>query len=60
MKTFLSIPDANTATGLSAFYLRSGCKDGTIPYIRSGKKYMIDMEAFLEQLHIKAAHKKEV
>lgn len=37
-------------TGLSAHYLRQGCKDGTIPHIRVGRDYRIDMELFSKQL----------
>ena len=47
---FLKIKDAVQATGLSAYYLRSGCKDGTVPHVRSGETYYINVPALLRQL----------
>lgn len=44
-KRFLSIRDAATVTGLSQFYLRNGCRDGSVPCIKSGRKYMVDVQA---------------
>lgn len=44
-KRFLSIRDAATVTGLSQFFLRNGCRDGSVPCIRSGRKYLIDVQA---------------
>ena len=44
-KRFLSIRDAATVTGLSQFYLRNGCREGSVPCIRSGRKYLIDVQA---------------
>lgn len=29
---------------------RNGCKDGTIPHVRSGQTYYIDVSALLKQL----------
>ena len=46
---FLSIKDAVRVTGLSAFSLRRGCKDGTIPHIMAGDKYMINIHLLLER-----------
>ena len=47
---FLKIRDAVAVTGLSAYYLRSGCKDGSIPHITSGQTYLINVPALLEKL----------
>lgn len=47
---FMKIRDACTATGLSMFFLRNGVKDGSIPHIRSGSAYYINVEALLEML----------
>ena len=47
---FMKIRDACQATGLSQFYLRKGCKDGTIPHIKSGDTYYINVPALLKQL----------
>lgn len=44
-RRFLSIRDAATVTGLSQFYLRNGCRDGSVPCIRSGRKYLVDVQA---------------
>lgn len=33
---FQKIPDASRTTGLSQYYLRKGCKEGTVPHIKSG------------------------
>lgn len=49
-KPFLKIADACKATGLSKFYLRKGCKEGTIPHIKSGDTYYINIPALLKQL----------
>lgn len=47
---YMRIKDACTATGLSQFYLRNGCKDGSIPAIRSGSTWYINVPALLEKL----------
>lgn len=47
---FLRIKDAATATGLSQFYLRNGCKDGTVPHVLSGNTFYINIPALLRQL----------
>ena len=46
---FMSIEDAVKATGLSAYSLRQGCKDGSIPHIMSGNKYYINYYKLLER-----------
>lgn len=52
MTPFLKIKDACAATGLSQYYLRQGCKDGTIPHIKSGPTYYVNVPALLEQLGV--------
>ena len=47
--TYFSIRDAATETGISKDYLRKGCRNGTIPHIMCGKKYLIDVPLLLEQ-----------
>lgn len=54
MKPYQRIPEASKATGLSMYYLRSGCRAGTIPHIMSGKVYLINVPALLEQLEKKS------
>lgn len=38
-------------TGFSVKYVRDGCRNGTIPHIRAGSDYRIDMTAWLDLLH---------
>ena len=47
---FPSINGAVFRTGLSAGFIRRGCKDGSIPHIRVGKDYRINMKLWLRQL----------
>lgn len=50
MKPFQKIKEASKTTGLSQYYLRNGCKDGTIPCVRSGATYFINVPALLKML----------
>ena len=50
MVPFQKITEACKTTGLSQYFLRQGCKDGTIPHIKSGGVYYINVQALLEQL----------
>lgn len=52
LKLLMKIEDASEATGLSQFYLRRGCKDGSIPHIKAGKVYMINVPALLDKLGV--------
>lgn len=47
---FMGIRDACAATGLSMFFLRQGCRAGTIPHVRSGEKYFINVPALIRKL----------
>ncbi|MBQ9346089.1 MAG: helix-turn-helix domain-containing protein [Oscillibacter sp.] len=47
---FQKIPDACRTTGLSQYFLRKGCKSGTIPHIRSGPTYYINVPELLRML----------
>lgn len=47
---FQKINEACATTGLSKFYLRNGCKDGSIPHIKSGGVYYINIPALLKKL----------
>ncbi len=51
---FQTISNAVRSTGLSAFYLRTGCKNGKVPHIMSGSTYLIDIPALLQRLHAEA------
>lgn len=52
MKPFMSIKEACQFTGLSQVYLRRGCKDGTVPHIKSGVKYLINVPALMQRLGV--------
>ena len=47
---FQKIQDACKTTGLSMYFLRRGCKDGSIPHVMSGTVYLINVPALLEKL----------
>lgn len=47
---FQKITEACKTTGLSQYYLRQGCKDGTIPHVKSGGVYYINIPALLKTL----------
>ena len=49
---FQGIAQACKTTGLSMYYLRKGCKDGTVPHIKSGTTYMVNVPALLKQLGV--------
>lgn len=49
---FQKIPDACRTTGLSQYYLRKGCRDGSIPCIRSGPTYYVNIPELLKQLGV--------
>lgn len=50
MTPFQKIPEACRTTGLSMYFLRKGCKEGTIPHIKSGPTYYINVPELLKQL----------
>lgn len=50
MKPFASIKEAATITGLSQYWLREGCRSGTVPHIKTGTKFMVNIPALLRQL----------
>lgn len=47
---YQKIKEACRSTGLSQYFLRQGCKTGTIPHIKSGPTYYINVPALLEKL----------
>lgn len=50
MIPFQKIPEAARTTGLSQYYLRGGCKDGTVPHVKSGTVYLVNVPALLRKL----------
>ena len=51
---FQTIPNACTITGLSRLYLRNGCRDGSVPHIKSGNTYYVNIPALLRKLEVTA------
>lgn len=49
---FQTVPSASTITGLSQKFLRDGCKNGSIPHIKSGTDYYINIPALLRKLEV--------
>lgn len=49
---FQGIAQACKTTGLSMYFLRKGCKDGTVPHVKSGSTYMINVPALLRKLGV--------
>lgn len=49
---FQKIQAASRLTGLSTYFLRRGCRDGSIPCVRSGQTYMVNVPALLKQLGV--------
>ena len=47
---FQKIPEACKSTGLRQYFLRKGSPEGTIPHVRSGSVYYIDVWALLKKL----------
>lgn len=52
---FMKIGAASRATGLSQYFLRQGCKDGSIPHIKSGTVYLVNVAKLLRQLDAEGA-----
>ena len=55
-KRYQKIVEACKTTGLSQYFLRTGCKDGSIPHVKSGTVYYIDVPALLYKLRAEAVH----
>lgn len=55
MKVYYTINEAHEETGLSVDYLRKGCKRGTVPHIKSGVKYLINVPMLMEKLEENSA-----
>lgn len=49
---FQKIKQASLITGLSMYCLRNGCKNGTVPHIKSGGVYYINVPALLHALGV--------
>ena len=51
---FMRIKDACKATGLSQYFIRNGCRDGSIPCIKSGTVFFVNVPALLEKLNLES------
>lgn len=49
---FQKIEDAVKTTGLSAFFLRKGCRNGSIPCVRSGRTFYVNIPQLLQQFAV--------
>lgn len=47
---FLRIKAAARYTGLSEYFLRAGCRNGSVPCIRSGQTFFVNIPALLRKL----------
>lgn len=54
-RPFVKIPAASKLTGLSQCAIRKGCRAGTIPHIKNGTVYLIDVDGLMEQMRQAAA-----
>ena len=52
---YQTLSGACRLTGLSINYLREGCKRGTVPHIRCGSEYRVNVPLLLRQLEDEAA-----
>lgn len=53
--TFQSVRGAAEITGLSRYFIIKGCQAGTVPHIKVGTDYRINMPLFLAQLESSSA-----
>lgn len=52
---YQTLSGACRLTGLSVGHLREGCKRGTVPHIRCGSEYRVNVPLLLRQLEDEAA-----
>lgn len=46
---FQKIDEAVRTTGLSGYFLRKGCREGSIPCVRSGRTIYVNVAKLLQQ-----------
>ena len=51
MTQFVGIREAANITGLSQYFIRNGCRAGTLPYILCGNRYKVNLPALQEQMN---------
>ena len=54
---FQTIRNTARLTGLSAYYLRAGCKDGSVPHIMVGSEYRINVPQLLDKLNAESTRR---
>ena len=47
---FVGVKECSKITGLSEYFLRNAIREGLIPVLRSGKKYLVDMNKLTEKM----------
>jgi excisionase family DNA binding protein len=47
---FVGVKECCEITGLSEYFIRNAIRDGLIPVLRTGKKYLIDMDKLTEKM----------
>lgn len=52
---YQSIRGPSRISGLAQGFIRAGCKNGTIPCLRVGQEYRVNMSLFLQQLEAESA-----
>ena len=50
-KILMTLKEACRETGYSVYYLRSGCKAGTVPHVMSGNRYLVKVPLLIEKLN---------
>lgn len=55
VRPFQKIAEASKTTGLSQYFLRNGCKGGTVPHVKSGTVYLVNVPALLRRLDIESS-----
>ena len=50
IKKYVSVRKAVEITGLSEFFIRNSIRTGRVPVIKSGKKFMINLDKLNEYL----------
>jgi excisionase family DNA binding protein len=49
---FQSVEDARLVLGVSNDWIRKGIKDGSIPHIRVGRRYLVNVPALMRKLGV--------
>ena len=52
---FRTIQEAARLTGLSQGFIRAGVRAGSVPHIRAGTTYLVNVPLFLSQMEREAA-----